>query len=352
MICHYRTVILAGAAWICAGLILLNFFRIRGTHRPFPFYAEGLHDPREHGSSKMALRKRLKREIVRIAADLLILTAFLLSPLYPLYFNHSTIYYAKFIAGFCTLIADTLFISVIVDMLSRRKYYRETHADRNTKLKDFIREMISVLIVSGGLLIFDWGTILTRKAGGSLLLQILAPVTALLLYSGTFRLLRRIRMKGDDAPAADLLPAERKAQRWKILIRSLQAGTFLFFWIRIVLHIENDDFPMIYGIPDTISATLTLITLVTCAFLLIAGLQLLRNDRLKKIWLKSDQAMTEAGYGVELLKTLILNATPEQLNADPAAELFCNNPLFLMPRITACKKAALQLYLETKNQNT
>ena len=30
MIYHYRTVILAGAAWICAGLILLNFFRIRG----------------------------------------------------------------------------------------------------------------------------------------------------------------------------------------------------------------------------------------------------------------------------------------------------------------------------------
>lgn len=238
---HYRTVVLTGAVWICAGTIF-------SKHR----------------------QRSPRSALIRPVIDLAVILILFISPFFQLWFSRRPENYINFVIRFSELIFFSLLCSLPVDRALREKDYRSMADPGNMKRMDLFRSFIGCQIIAFGLLVFEGTTALTYLAGASIPLQILLPSAALLLYRGLFLLFRRIR-KGKDK-------TEEISLR-KILIRVLQGGIFLFYWIRIVLQIETRRFTMIAGIPEETAQTLAVITLVTCALALIGGLQILYGNR-------------------------------------------------------------------------
>ena len=279
---YYRIAAVAAAFWIYAGLIAAKIFRIRKLSCFFPASSGRFCLPADDELLIVSRRKQLRREILRLCADFLVFLILFLPPLYTVFFSHPSISYAGFVVRFSLLAACSLIVSVIVDRVLRRKHCRDSGAGRDTRLKDFIREVVTVLIAALGITVFSGVTFLSVLAGASIPLQILLSAAALAGYRSVFLLIRRIRMSHTAVRNGSQPKYPPGTAIRKTILRGLQAGTVLYFWIRIVQHIEKEDFPAIQGVPDHTAAALCILTLVACAWMLAAGLQLLCSETSRK----------------------------------------------------------------------
>lgn len=228
---YYRIAVITGAAWIYAGLITGKLLRIRKTSRTDP----------------------LKKEIIRLSIDFLILLVLFLSPFYEFWFTRSPKQYVSFVIRFSELIFDSLLISMPIDRILRQKYYKSANIQKKERLNEGLRNATSTLVVAYGLVLFEGTTVLTYHIGLSIPFQIFLPSVILLFYRVLFLLIHHLRT---GINAFHLRNSS---------IRILQYEIAVAFWIQIVVHIENNNFPKIRGIPDATAAALCIIVLVTGA---------------------------------------------------------------------------------------
>ena len=269
---YYRIAVISGAFWIYAGLITRKILQIRSCSR-----REGF---RCRNSERL---RNLRTELIRTCADFLILVLICINPLeHGISSFEEKESYAGFVAVFSTFTVTSLAVSLFVDRVLRQRFYREHSTDMNTRLNDFSRNAVSVLFIASGALVFDFITYLVAKAGATIPWQVILPVLALLYYFGTFRIILYFRNRRNRNSAEKPLKVRIRERRIPWLIRVLQGGCVLFFWIRIVLHIEQDGFPPIEGVPDSFAAGLFIATLITAAVAICFFLQILYNSQTKR----------------------------------------------------------------------
>lgn len=269
---YYRIAVISGAFWIYAGLITRKILQIRSCSRREGFRCQN--------SERL---RNLRTELIRTCADFLILVLICINPLeHGIFSFEEKESYAGFVAVFSTFTVTSLAVSLFVDRVLRQRFYREHSTDMNTRLNDFSRNAVSVLFIASGALVFDFITYLVAKAGATIPWQVILPVLALLYYFGTFRIILYFRNRRNRNSAEKPLKVRIRERRIPWLIRVLQGGCVLFFWIRIVLHIEQGDFPPIEGVQDNIASGLCIATLITAAVAICFFLQIICNSLAKR----------------------------------------------------------------------
>lgn len=138
---------------------------------------------------RSVIRHRFPSGFLRMTADFLIFLGFFLSPLYGFWFSRFPESYAGFVIRFSELVFITVILSLIVDRIARQKTYRQEKAGRDRKRNDLKRDMVSVITITCGLLLFEGFTALLYWEDAPVLLQILLPAAALLLYRFLFLLI-------------------------------------------------------------------------------------------------------------------------------------------------------------------
>ena len=113
---------------------------------------------------KEQIRKRryLCFDLDRLVIDGVLLTGFLLSPLYPLYFGR----FDETALGYCTawirLITVTLLLSLIVDWFACRNEYRERYKGDHPLVHFLINQFICIFQIYSWLIIV-WGIFLVLE---------------------------------------------------------------------------------------------------------------------------------------------------------------------------------------------
>lgn len=110
-------------------------------------------------AGQTSIRKLLQFDLARLIIDSVLLTGFLLSPLYPLYFRR----FDNTVLGYCTawirLITITLLISLIVDWFTCRSEYRERYKGDHPLAHFVINQFVCIFQIYSWLIII-WGIIL------------------------------------------------------------------------------------------------------------------------------------------------------------------------------------------------
>ena len=219
---YYRIAVISGALLIYSGLILRKIVQ---------FHIQGRRDESE--SEKSARVRSFIIEMFRTYADYLILVLLFITPLHEIFIFQPKESYAGFIAGFSTMIITSLAVSLFIDRALRQTFYRQHNTDMNSRLNDLTRDAVNSLFIALGVLIADFCTYLSAKAGASIPLQVILPVTAVLFYLGAFRILFYFRIRRHRT--SDTKPKMFRIQEWLFpwLIRTVQVATALLFWKRL-----------------------------------------------------------------------------------------------------------------------
>ena len=409
MVTCFQIIILAGAV-MSYGLVLPALvLRIRACRSPAPPWSESLCAQKSAAGCVKSRRDRLKDELVRKLADLVILMAVMLSGAFTGWLSRFGNSFGSGLAGFSVFVAFSLILSIAVDWFLLMRRDRDRYRERGAKLRFFNREMVSILLIEAGIDIVLGCVSYLEKVQADDAASVVIVSFALMLYRALFLILQNTRRHFQELPESELtarlmkILADKGFKAEGILIRSGNSaadkyGICLRGLIRrylvldrgIICFLEEDEICAIVGqrlemsrrrnqerkyliralqgaavmlcafvlirqmemyrageLVVQMSATemLRIILPAVLAFASVSALQLVRNAVIRKIMLEADRKVVADGNGAALKNALIITAGTDDLYQHPLCELLRGEPGFLPVRIPEIEK-----YIKVKGE--